>query len=406
MASISLQKQIDAEVYPDGVDIEQSVGYHRVCALSFDRFRNESVRTGLVTVPKIFCVETGDDDRLLGPRPGRARILAHEQRRQPRLPEDHDSKLGCSFQPQRLVVYCHRWQAGLAARDRGRVVRAVDAVAVDGAAAQPRRLAEAPTERVAVDGRGLHGSGHGHNDKLSIALRYGDFPLLVDSGIAVYNGAFEWARTYVRSTKAHSTTLLGVRFGQHAAFEHMAGEASAVDPSSSSSNSYAEKPMPSTNYDLSKESDFVRASVRLDTGSDAHFGASSCTANHTRALHYVRGKSLWLVVDRMNFDRDPARCDWSAKGAFLWSSWHVHPNATVNATCATAATLATQQRCLASIVHYSGNASLAIAMDTDVKHAIFNFSVAKGIDDSQPDVTGPPQGWILRVTAQSSPRRC
>ena len=229
---------------------------------------------------------------------------------------------------------------------------------------------------------------HGHNDKLSIALRYGDLPLLVDSGIAVYSGEFEWARKYVQSTKAHSNTLLGGRFGQNAAFEHMVGEASAVDPSSSN-NGFAKTPLPSTDYKLSKESDFVRASVRLDTGSDAHFGASNCSANHTRALHYVRGKSLWLVVDRMHFDRDPARCDWSAKGAFLWSSWHVHPNATVNATCATAATLASQQRCLASIVHKSGNASLAIAMATDVKHAIFNSTVVKGINDSQPDVTGP-----------------
>jgi hypothetical protein len=67
---------------------------------------------------------------------------------------------------------------------------------------------------------GPHGSGHGHNDKLSLTLRYGDYPLLVDSGIAVYTGSFLWARSYVQSSKAHSTTLLGGRHGQHAAFEH------------------------------------------------------------------------------------------------------------------------------------------------------------------------------------------
>jgi hypothetical protein len=158
----------------------------------------------------------------------------------------------------------------------------------------------------------------------------------------------------------------------------------------------------------------VRASVRLDTSSDQAFDASDYTANHTRALHYVRGKVLWLVVDRMEFDRGGANCSWSTKGAFLWSSGHAHPNTTVNATCSTPATLSTQQRCLASVLHKSGNASLGIAMDTDVKAAVFNSSIVSGINGSSAAVTGPPQGWysprygtimpspVLKITSAGS----
>eukprot|EP01044_Picomonas_judraskeda_P018153 COSAG03_NODE_3544_length_1956_cov_3.274098_1_plen_464_part_00 len=368
-----------AAVYDDGVHIEQSVGYHRVCALAFDRFRNESVRTGH-PVPRWFALKL---EQMID-------YLARVQDVRGFSAMNSDANLDY----QRIMT--RNWAAIFNRSDwlyiatggrQGSVPVCADGSSI------PSTLWPWTGQLLSRDGWrrhrrsewlwmdvGPHGSGHGHNDKLSLALRYGDFPLLVDSGIAVYSGSFEWARAYVRSAKAHSTALLGGRFGQHAAFEHIEED-------------FAAQPLPRHSYKLSKEFDFVRASVRLDTSSDGHYHASNCTANHTRALHYVRGKSLWLVVDRMQFDRDPSHCSWSSNGGFLWTSWHVHPNATVSASCATAATLATQQRCLASVVHRSGNASLTIAMDSDVKTAIFNHSVATGIDDTNPDVTGPPQGW-------------
>merc|ERR1719382_1804592 len=88
-------------------------------------------------------------------------------------------------------------------------------------------------------------------------------------------------------------------------------------------------------------------------------------------MHYVRGEALWIVVDRMTYERD--KSGWSKNGAVLQSLWHGHPNTTMLSRCEEDA-----GQCETNVSHKSGSASLRMTMMSAEQSQRWDVEVVRG----------------------------
>lgn len=135
---------------------------------------------------------------------------------------------------------------------------------------------------------GPWGVSHQHNDRLHLSLSHSDRNFLVDTG-RVYYKPDDPVRKHILSTAAHNTILIdGAGQGpQYLENKSPMQGVSAIRPA----------------YDF--------AVGNFDEGYEGIEG----TAEHTRALFYLRG-CCWLVVDRIETDR-PRK---------IQALWHFHPD--------------------------------------------------------------------------------
>ncbi len=135
---------------------------------------------------------------------------------------------------------------------------------------------------------------HAHFDKLHLSVMAGGRDLLVDSGRFTYSGpiADQFRDPYAKHTRGHNSILIDGR-----------GQARGVH--------VASDPIPAERYAVTEAFDYAR-------GSMDQYVELEGTAQHTRAVMYVRGK-FWVVVDRIDGDR-PRQIE---------ALWHWNPRCTV-----------------------------------------------------------------------------
>ena len=140
---------------------------------------------------------------------------------------------------------------------------------------------------------GPWGTGHQHNDKLHISISAFGSDFLVDCGRFAYKGAVaDKFRKYAVGSQSHNIILID-------------GNGQAHGPA------LAQAPLPENQFKITDDFDYACGSFNQFTGLVG-------TANHTRAIFYVRG-NFWVVADQITTDK-PRKIE---------ALWHWHPQCTV-----------------------------------------------------------------------------
>jgi len=280
-----LTEELDGQVYPDGVQIELSSGYHEVALRNFESFAR-TARNGGHDLPDAFAdtLESMWD------------YLAYAMRPDGHMPMNNDTDLDDIS--ERL-------------RDAADVYERPDWRYIATAGREGERPSGPPTRFFPWAGQlisrsgwkadahwsffdvGPWGTGHQHSDKLHLSVAAGERDLLVDSGRFAYSGelAERFRDPYARHSRGHNVVL--------------------VDGAGQKSNEQtADTPL--------EDAVTVSGSHDISTGSfEAGFEGIDGEAHHDRAVLYRRG-AYWAVVDRLRTDR--ART--------IQPLWHFHPHCT------------------------------------------------------------------------------
>ena len=203
-----LYRELDAQVYPDGAQIELAPGYHGVTVRSFLGPLELAPVTGF-EVPKDYLakMEKMFDYFLYSMQPDRT------------TPPLNDSGAGrvLSFIGQAAGLFPQREDFRWVAKD-GKEGKAPEHASHRFPYAGQFILRsgwEREAKWLCLDG-GPFGYGHQHEDKLSVILSAFGKPLLVEGGVYTYD-ASTW-RSYVLSSRAHNVVLVdGLEQNRHAA---------------------------------------------------------------------------------------------------------------------------------------------------------------------------------------------
>lgn len=284
-ASDRLQKEIDAQVYPDGVQTELTSSYHRVALNNFEQFATVC-RGANLEVPDAYARRTE----------AMWNYLAFALRPSGRNPLNSDSDLDDQREGIVGASKDYRRPDWLFIATNGR-----EGVAPEGPPSAVFPWAGQLIARSGFDA-GAHwgffdfgpwGTGHQHNDMLHLSISAYGRDLLDDSGRFAYQGAIATEfRGYAVHSRAHNVVLIDGQ-GQGPG-EKKAGA-----------------PLSGQHYSIRSDFDYARNTFQNFTGIEG-------VAQHTRALMYVRG-AFWVVVDRIETDR-PRRVE---------VPWHWHPGCAV-----------------------------------------------------------------------------
>ena len=207
-------------------------------------------------------------------------------------------------------------------------------------------------------------SGHGHYDRLHLSIRSAQTPLLVDSGRFAYDGELApYREEYGVKTPGHNVILLDG-----------CGQAQGVQ--------VAKAPIPSGSWGLGTERDYAFGSASFDT---------DCTkraATHTRGLVHRRAGELtefWVVVDRLE----------GAAGRTATSLWHAHPNASF--------AINTSSQLRAELRAPSAGLDMLLAVRSAGDHDSegWKASIVRGQNAS-----GHLQGWYSRTYGEKQAADC
>lgn len=195
-----LYEQLDAEVYPDGMEYEVALGYNNWVLSEYVQVLRLARLNGLLAeVPAGFreCIEKMYDYLMKDCRPDGTAFGLND------AGDDGVQRLlaeGCDLFPERTdflyPVTQGRWGRPPAA----------DSFAMPYTGHYVQRSGWDRDARLLHMDGGLFGAGHQHEDKLSILLYAFGKPLLVEGGVVMYDRS-RW-RAYVLQTRAHNTVLI------------------------------------------------------------------------------------------------------------------------------------------------------------------------------------------------------
>lgn len=266
LAMDSLYKELDAQVYPDGAQIELSSGYHQVSLRNFVMgFAIGQLND--MPIPEDFVNKL---ERMYH----YDLYLAMPNLLMPALNDGHQTDIrtylrgGYKFFPKRTDF---QW----AATDRAEGTPPKDeSSAFPYAGHFVMRSGWDPNDRYLFFDGGPFGYGHQHEDKLNIMVYSHGRVHIVDPGNYPYDSS-QW-RKYVLSTRAHNTVMVdGLEQNQRGKprDEYVVSE-----------------PLPHTWISESTH-DYALASYDLGYGPDR-----DTTVTHTRAILFVK-PDFWIVTD-------------------------------------------------------------------------------------------------------------
>ena len=283
-----MTREIQDEVYPDGVETEQASGYDIDTAGAFFHVLEILNATGR-TAPQAYrdAVEQMYN------------YAAYCIDQHGYLPRDGDADYHAPWPGMTHPLdFFNRsdWRYVTTGGREGTAPQGPPTVIFPFAGQFVMRSGWQPEDQWAFFDVGPYGSsGHAHRDKLHINVRANGSQLLVDSGRFAYNGVnATWHSQYAPTTRAHNTLTLD-------------GCNQRTAPATVS------RPVANDTYTIAEDFDEARARMSLWDGLEG-------AANHTRAVLYRRGR-YWLVVDVVDTDR-PRQ---------VQATWHVHPDAGLQA---------------------------------------------------------------------------
>ena len=262
----SLYGELDAQVYPDGAQIELSSGYHQVSLRNFVMALAIARRNDL-PVPADYVAKL---ERMYH----YDLYLAMPDLRLPALNDGGQTDIapymrgGFEFFPERTDF---QWAAS--ARAEGTAPQTLSC-AFPYAGHFVMRSGWQPDDRYLFFDGGPFGYGHQHEDKLNIVLYAHGRVHVVDPGNYPYDSS-QW-RAYVLSTRAHNTVMVdGMEQNQRG---------------KSRENYVVSKPLPHT-WISNDKCDYASATYDLGYGPDR-----DRTVTHTRSILFVKPE-FWIVTD-------------------------------------------------------------------------------------------------------------
>lgn len=288
-ALAGIQKEIEEEVYPDGVETEQAAGYDAMAANNFYQILVTLKQAGQQAPPAYstavermytYLAYAVDQSGFM-PRNGDADLTRPWESSVWRAIKDHFNRSD--------------WEYVYTGGKAGTRPPGSPTVLFPWAGQLIMKSGYTSDDLWAFFDIGPYGtSGHAHRDKLHLDVRgYGSL-LLVDSGRFPYQGTDSvFHSVYAPSTRAHNTlTIDGCN--QQAA---PPTAAAPVDPST---------------YSIGTDYDYARGAMSL-------YEQLAGTATHTRAVLFRKGQ-WFVVVDAITTDRPRA----------IQATWHAHPNSSVH----------------------------------------------------------------------------
>ena len=266
LAMQSLYRELDAQVYPDGAQIELSSGYHQVSlrnfvmALAIARLNDLPVPADYVAkLERMYHYDL---------------YLAMPDLRLPALNDGGQTDIapymrgGFKFFPKRTDF---QWAAS--ARAEGTKPQTLSC-AFPFAGHFVMRSGWQPDDRYLFFDGGPFGYGHQHEDKLNIVLYAHGRVHVVDPGNYPYDSS-QW-RAYVLSTRAHNTVMVdGMEQNQRG---------------KSREDYVVSKPLPHT-WISNDKCDYASATYDLGYGPNR-----DQTVAHTRSILFVKPE-FWIVTD-------------------------------------------------------------------------------------------------------------
>jgi hypothetical protein len=281
-----LTKELHAQVYPDGAQMELTVDYH-ACALgNFERLARVC-RDAQEPLPAEYS--RGLESLY--------NYLAYTLRSDGTGPINNDSDLRDYRGVVTSAAQRHSrpdWTCIASAGTQGRKPDGLPSRVFEWAGQLISRNGLNSESHWSFFDVGPWGIGHQHNDKLHLSIYAYGRDLLVDSGRFSYSGelADRFRNDYALHSRGHNVILID-------------GCGQAPGPRA------ADRPLDSSDYLIDPLFDFAR-------GAFSEFAGMEGKATHTRALLYVRDQ-CWIVVDRITTDRPRA----------IETLWHFHPKCSV-----------------------------------------------------------------------------
>lgn len=330
--------EMEKQVYPDGPQKELTSHYHIVTVRSFDSFAGIAHRAGR-DVPAEFEAGIGQMYNYLAytMRPSGYGLLNNDSNL------DHTAPLVL-----RNADRFERpdWTYIATNGEKGTAPEGLPSKVFSWPGQLVMRSAWERDAHWAFFDAGPLGIGHWHYDKLHLSVSAFGRDILVDAGRYTYKGG-QW-RAYFVGSKSHNVVLVDgceQRDAVREVSEPMAG-----------------------NYALTPEFDYARGAF---TG--PYHGIEG-TAEHTRAVVYVRGR-YWIVVDTVESDRPRD----------VTALWHFHPDCTA----------AAEGLSVVSTDPEEGNARITPVSDLD-----WRVNLVKG--QEEPEI----QGWWSREYNHKTPAAC
>jgi heparinase II/III-like protein len=277
-----MNREVTAQVYPDGVQHELTSHYHTVTLANFQRFRDLMTHTER-ELPSAFH-KTLD---------GMWNYLAYAMRPDGYGPMNNDSDRDnnrARVQEKAAEMDRSDWTYIATNGAEGSRPAGPASVGFPWAGQLVMRSGYEADANWAFFDFGPLGSGHWHRDKLHLSVMAHGRDVLVDSGRYTYMDG-PWRR-YFTGSAAHNVVLVD---GHGQRDYTRVGDASL-----------------DSHYDISDGYDFAWGAI------DAGYVDVAGEAIHTRAVYHRRGQ-YWLVLDRFETDRPRE----------IQTLWHFHPSCTV-----------------------------------------------------------------------------
>lgn len=325
-------------VYPDGVEDEETSHYHGVALKNFDGFYQMTQEVGMVSDPRMATIISRMfnyvaytlDSTGISPLNGDSdtdnntnRVLSAAARfsRPDWLYIATNGKNGT--QPPGNLSVMFPWAGQLISRNGW------------AAGSQWSWFKVGP----------FGSSSHGHQDRTHLSIRIGGTHLLVDAGRFSYSGTLSKYRSnYGIKARAHNVLILD-------------GLDQVQTPAK------AKAPLAADSWSVTNFEDRARDTIT--------FADIKGSGSHTRSLVYQRARGVWVVVDRVQSDRE----------RHAESLWHAHPHCSVqlHPELATASIANNESRLGIDLVQATGggvinwvNSSVVIGQDEPVMQGWFS----------------------------------
>lgn len=271
-------REIDTQIYPDGVQHELTSHYHHVTLVNFDRFAKLAQHVGLTLPPQYrHAVESMWDYLAYTLRPDGYGLLNNDSDR------DHTAPL---VRAKAVEYKRPDWRYIVSHGTEGSAPEGTPSRFFPWAGQAIMRSGWDADAHWAFFDVGPLGSGHVHFDKLHLSIMAGGRDLLVDSGRYTYVGG-PWRKYFVGSA-GHNVVLIDGK-GQQP-FPSMAGG-------------------PLEGHFISTP----EADVAWGTFESGYEGIED-DVRHTRTVAYLRHR-YWIVVDRVEAKQPHT----------VHALWHFHP---------------------------------------------------------------------------------
>lgn len=284
-AKDQMEKGLEEQVYPDGVQKELTSMYHQVALSNFDLFA-DICREAKENLPTAYLRGLEKMSRYIA--------LSVRPTGYGAMNNDADK----SYNRDRILASAEKygredWRFIASNGKRGKRPDGPPSIVFPWAGQMIMRSGYNADAQWAFFDIGPWGTGHRHNDKLHLSITAYGRDLLVDGGRFAYKGQLaDKFRSYATGSASHNVVLID-------------GNGQAPGPSE------VKDSLGANYYKITDRFDYAWNSFD-------RFNNLQGAGKHTRAIFYVRGK-FWIVVDRIDTDR-PRK---------IQTLWHWHPDVKV-----------------------------------------------------------------------------